>query len=121
MFAAPQAAPLTHTSAVSELAHVVLALLLVLAAIFVLARFVRIARNGAARRTDLLQVVADLPLGQKERAVLVRVGSTQILLGVAPGSVSALHVLGEPLESGSAAAAAPGPTFRDLLRRSLGK
>ena len=49
--------------------------------------------NGAA-----LDVLADLPLGQKERAVLIRVGTTQILLGVAPGRVSTLHVLAEPVQ-----------------------
>jgi flagellar protein FliO/FliZ len=68
--------------------------------------------------------VADVPLGQKERAVLLKVGATQILLGVAPGRVNTLHVLAEPLEISRppAGRVADSPnSFRTLLMRSLGK
>jgi flagellar protein FliO/FliZ len=71
-------------------------------------------------------VLADLPLGQKERAVLIRVGTKQILLGVAPGRVSTLHVLSEPVEL-SAPPTTPDagtpqkPDFKSLLLKSLGK
>ena len=43
-----------------------------------------------------MRVVSSLGLGQRERAVLVSVGDQQILLGVAPGRVAALHVFDEP-------------------------
>ena len=69
---------------------------------------------------------ADLPLGQKERAVLIRAGNTQILRGVAPGRVSTLHVLTEPVSvtppTQPADAGMPErPTFKALLMKSLGK
>lgn len=121
----PQAAPLAHAGAISELARVIVALLLVLAAVLLLARLMRWARGAGTRGRELLDVMADLPLGQKERAVLVRLGRTQILLGVAPGRVNTLHVLPEPLElpgaGPSAPLAGPSTSFAALLRRSLGR
>ena len=56
------------------------------------------------------------------------VGAKQILLGVAPGRVSMLHVLTEPVEL-TVPPAAPGtgggspekPNFKSLLLKSLGK
>jgi flagellar protein FliO/FliZ len=77
---------------------------------------------GSAAR-GALDVIADLPLGPKERAVLVRVGKTQLLIGVAPGRVTTLHVLAEPVDVASplAAAGAERPSFHALLMKSLGK
>ncbi len=122
MFAAPQAVPAAHAGGVGELAHVVLALLLVLGLLLVLATLVRRARSWTTRGPKHLEVLADVALGAKERAVLLRVGGMQLLLGVAPGRVSALHVLTQPLEplppaTGNAPAAV---SFQALLRRSLG-
>jgi flagellar biogenesis protein FliO len=64
--------------------------------------------------------------------VLVRVGDCRVLIGVAPGNVRTLHVLGpaalplaeEPTADGAVTQAndpAARPTFRALLLRSLGK
>ncbi len=44
-----------------------------------------------------MQVVASLPLGTRERAVLVQVGERQVLLGVSPGRVSYLESYDEPV------------------------
>ena len=44
-----------------------------------------------------IQVLASTPLGQRERAVLLQVGTDQILVGVAPGNVTTLHRLSEPV------------------------
>ena len=123
MFAAPQTAPATHAGALGGLGEVTLALLLVLGAVFALAWLLKRARGLGSRAGGALDVLAQVPLGQKERAVLVRVGATQILLGVAPGRVNTLYVLPEPLDL-TRAAGAPGvdgtTPFRALLR-SLGK
>ncbi|MDP2822947.1 MAG: flagellar biosynthetic protein FliO [Sulfuritalea sp.] len=45
-------------------------------------------QRGAA--AGLLRVVAVTPIGGRERVVIVEVGSTWLVLGVAPGRVSAL-------------------------------
>ena len=123
MFAAPQTAPATHAGALGGLGEVTLALLLVLGAVFALAWLLKRARGLGSRAGGALEVLAQVPLGQKERGVLVRVGATQVLLGVAPGRVNTLYILPEPLDL-TRAASAPGgegtSPFRNLLR-SLGK
>jgi flagellar protein FliO/FliZ len=126
MFAAPQVTAPAHPSAIGGLGEVAFALLLVLAAIFVIAWLLRRMRIVGNRVGGAIDVLANVQLGQKERAVLLKVGSTQILVGVAPGQVSTLHVLTEPLEitKPPAGPAQPGDStnaFRNVLMRSLGK
>ena len=123
MFAAPQVTAPAHPSAIGGLGEVAFALLLVLAAIFVIAWLLRRMRIVGNRVGGAIDVLANVQLGQKERAVLLKVGSTQILVGVAPGQVSTLHVLTEPLEI-TKPPAGPGEaanTFKTVLTRSLGK
>lgn len=45
-----------------------------------------------------LRVLAGLSMGTRERVVLIQVGETQLLIGVAPGRVQTLHVLEQPLQ-----------------------
>jgi flagellar protein FliO/FliZ len=106
--------------------RVMLALLLVLGAVFVTAWFVRRMRGLGGAASTGLEVLAQIPLGARERAVLIRVGERQILIGVAPGNVRTLHVL----EAHTPAALEPAPasldaalrpTFKSLLLKSLGK
>jgi flagellar protein FliO/FliZ len=122
MFAAPQAVPAAHAGGIGELAHVVIALLVVLGVLLLLATLVRRARGWSTRGPQHLEVLADVALGAKERAVLLRVGGLQLLLGVAPGRVSALHVLTEPVVPVAPATGEPAGavSFQALLRRSLG-
>lgn len=103
------------------LGEVTLALCVVLIAIFGLAWLIRRVR-AVSGRADALAVLAEVRIGPKERAVLIRVGAAQLLVGVAPGQVNTLHVLPEPVEVGRApGAAADRPNFRALLLKSLGK
>ena len=44
-----------------------------------------------------IEILASAPLGQRERAVLLQVGEEQILVGVAPGNVRALHHISHPV------------------------
>jgi flagellar protein FliO/FliZ len=126
LFAAPDAA--AHGGSAGGAFEVTLALLLVVGVIAALAWFARRARGGLFRgRNARIQVLATQPLGVKESAVLVRVGETDILVGVSQGSVRPLHVFppGANTDAPPAAAEVPGvakaPTFKDLLMRSLGK
>jgi flagellar protein FliO/FliZ len=127
MFAAPQVTAPAHPSAIGGLGEVAFALIVVLGAIFLIAWLLRRMRIVGNRVGGAIDVLANVQLGQKERAVLLKVGSTQILVGVAPGQVSTLHVLTEPLEitkpSGGPGnpPAEPGAAFRNVLLRSLGK
>ena len=67
----------------------------------------------------LLRVVAGTAVGTRERVVIVEVGSTWLVLGVAPGRVSALaEVPRQSMASPqSAQGAAPGEGFPDWLRK----
>lgn len=125
-FAAPSAVEATTPPGVGSLGQVTLSLGLVLAVIFGAAWVLRRMRGFNRTASGALDVLADLPLGQKERAVLVRVGKQQLLLGVAPGRITTLHVLSEPVDI-SVPPITPGPgapekpNFRALLMKSLGK
>jgi flagellar protein FliO/FliZ len=121
-FAAPDLASGSPATGVGGLGEVTLALAVVLAAIFGLAWVVRRVR-GVAGSASVLGVLAEVRLGPKERALLVKVGTQQLLVGVAPGQVATLHVLPQPVEIVRTGTTAQGdkPTFRSLLTRSLGK
>lgn len=127
-FAAPKATESVATSPAGGLLQVTLALLLVLAAVFAAAWAMRRLRGFGQRAPGAIEILADVAVGQKERAVLVQIGKQQLLLGVAPGQVRTLHVLPENVEvkrelvGSAAAAASPGthPDFKAILKRSLG-
>ncbi len=124
LFAAPAAGSAAPAVSAGGLASVTLALLAVLAAIFALAWLARRMRTLGSRAAGALEILASMPLGAKERAVLLKVGDAQILLGVAPGRVNMLHVLAQPLELGKPAGergSAARSSFAALLTRSPGK
>ncbi|MBI5920425.1 MAG: flagellar biosynthetic protein FliO [Betaproteobacteria bacterium] len=83
----------TPFEAGSSLFQVILSLvvvvLLLLGTLYLLKRLS--APRGAG--AGLLRVVAATAVGTRERVVVVEVGETWLVLGVAPGSVSALHQL----------------------------
>ena len=123
LFAAPGAA--AHGSAAGGTLEVTLALLLVVGFIMLLAWGLKRMRRFGIGGSDRIQVLSDRALGPKERCVLVRVGDTDVLIGVAQGSVRTLHVfpVGANTEPPPAAVSdKPAmPNFKDLLLRSLGK
>lgn len=128
-FAAPQAAERTPTVGAGSLAQVTLSLLLVLGAVFAAAWLVRRLRGLGGPGADAIRVVAATGLGPKERAVLVQVGSQQLLLGVTAQQVTLLHTLTENVQvnndprmmGGAGAAGGPErPDFKAILKRSLG-
>ena len=68
-------------------------LLLILVVIFALGwlfrRFGKLPHAGKG----MVTVLGGVSLGPRERAVVLQVGETRILVGVAPGRVQTLHVL----------------------------
>lgn len=79
--------------------------------------------NGVGRGAALgspLSVVASVGLGQRERAVLVNAGDKQILIGVAPGHIAALHVFDEPVTAEQQSSQAAPVGFADALRQVSG-
>ena len=136
-FAAPKAAEPVATTTAGGLAQVTISLLLVLGAVFAAAWAMRRLRGFGRVAPGAIEVVADVALGQKERAVLVQIGKQQLLLGVAAGSVTTLHVLPEPIAvnpqpsllakkatdstlSASGSSVPPHLQFKEILKRSFG-
>jgi len=67
-----------------------------------------------------LRVVDGVALSTRERLVLVQVGDQQVLLGVAPGRVNAVHVLDQPVQTITDETAAT-ESFAARLREVIGR
>jgi flagellar protein FliO/FliZ len=103
-----------------SLLQVLFALLIVLGAIGLFAWLMRRFVPGQGGAGGLLKVVGGVMVGPKERLVVVEVGDTWLLLGVAASNVTLLHSMPKPLQ---AAELQPGPggAFQRLLGQALGR
>jgi flagellar protein FliO/FliZ len=124
-FAAPQLAASLPSGSAGGVGKVTLALLLVLLAVFAVAFVLRRLRGFNRGGAAGIEVLSQVALGARERAVILKVGESRLLLGVAPGRVSMLHVL--PADTGlPGTAPGPGnpgdarPNFASLLKKSMG-
>jgi flagellar protein FliO/FliZ len=114
------AAPAAGSGVAGQLAQLVLGLLLVLGLIFFLAWMLRrVQQAGPAGKGQVIDIIGSRALGPRDRLVLVQVGNEQILLGLSPGTITALHVLKEPVQVPSAEQASP--EFAQRLMELLGK
>jgi flagellar protein FliO/FliZ len=122
-FAAPDVASSLPAGSAGGIGQVTFALLLVLAAVFAVAVLLKRLRAVTGAGINGIEVLAQASLGSKERAVIVRVGDTRLLLGVASGQVSLLQTLPQVAgpETPAGAASGPLPNFAALLKKSLGR
>ncbi|MEO0421398.1 MAG: flagellar biosynthetic protein FliO [Pseudomonadota bacterium] len=113
---------LTPGSSAQLLASLALVLLVIVALGWLSRRLHRLQPRRGGRALQVLDV---LPVGARERVALVQVGSTQLVLGLAPGRVQTLHVLdpavaasddATPASAEPVAPAAASP-FASLLKR----
>ncbi len=86
----------------SSLLQTLLGLILVLVCIALVAWLLKRSNSFHTAANGKMKVIAGLPLGTRERAVLVQVGDEQLLLGVTPQQINLLHKLDTPLEVDSA-------------------
>lgn len=77
----------------AQLLNILTALTFVLLLIFGLAFLLRRYAPAMSRSTVQLRVLASLPLGGKERVILIKAGEEFLVLGVSPGRVQTLHRL----------------------------
>ncbi|VVQ07510.1 hypothetical protein PS918_04857 [Pseudomonas fluorescens] len=115
------AAPVAGGGVAGQLTQLVFGLLLVLGLIFFLAWLLRrVQQAGPAGKGQVIELIGSRALGPRDRLMLVQVGNEQILLGLSPGTITALHVLKEPVQ-------VPGgtekttPEFAQQLLKILGK
>lgn len=85
--------------AAGSLAKLGLGLLAVVALIVALSWAMRRMGGMAGTTAGSLRILGGLSMGTRERVVLIQVGDTQLLLGVAPGRVQTLHVLEQPIQT----------------------
>ncbi|VVP79660.1 hypothetical protein PS914_02081 [Pseudomonas fluorescens] len=97
--AATAASPAVSSGVAGQLTQLVFGLLLVLGLIFFLAWLLRrVQQAGPAGKGQVIELIGSRALGPRDRLMLVQVGNEQILLGLSPGSITALHVLKEPVQ-----------------------
>lgn len=68
-----------------------------------------------------LKVLGGIAVGQRERVVLVQAGETQLLVGVAPGSIRTLHVFEEPIAVNAENKSQVNQSFAEKLHAALKK
>ena len=114
-------APMVNSGVAGQLTQLVFGLLLVLGLIFFLAWLLRrVQQAGPAGRGQVIELIGSRALGPRDRLMLVQVGNEQILLGLSPGTITALHVLKEPVQVPSSSEKAT-PEFAQHLLKILGK
>ena len=103
---------------VADVGEVLAALILVIVAIFAVSWLLR-RMNGVGLRGGLaIRVLASMPLGQRERIVLVEVGGAQLLLGVTASGINRLHEFDPPIVIGDRGEPA-NAEFTARLRQAL--
>ena len=75
------------------IAKVFLFLLLIIAMILGLAWIAKRLNFTAVMQQKHIQIISSIPLSNREKAVLIEIDKTRMLIGVAPGNVNLLHVL----------------------------
>lgn len=94
--AAPQSVPPASLVSFGSMLQVLLGLGLVLGAIAGTAWLLRRFSPGQIGAGGAVKVVGGVAVGPKERVVLIEIGETWLVLGVAPGQVNTLHTLARP-------------------------
>lgn len=105
--------------AMANLWQLTLGMLLVLGLIVAISWLLKRSGRFQMAAGGGLRVLGGLSMGARERVVLMQVGDRQLLIGVAPGRVQTLHVLDNPVNTGSSNEAHSG--FSEQLGRLIKK
>jgi flagellar protein FliO/FliZ len=85
--------------AAGALIQTALGLVVILGLIVFLAWLLKRTNNLQSSANGQLKIIAGLPLGTRERVVLIEAGNEQILVGVTPQQIQTLHVLKSPIDT----------------------
>jgi flagellar protein FliO/FliZ len=99
----------------AELLRVVLSLIGVIAMILIAGWLSRRAQARVRPGGRRIRCLETMPVGMKERVMLIDVGGTQLLLGSSPSGLRMLHVLDKPVDDDTSAVSPPARGFRDVL------
>jgi flagellar protein FliO/FliZ len=113
--AAAAATTQTHGVSAGQVGQIVLGLLVVLAIFGGCTLLLRRLPIIRASRSATLKILEAIPLGTRDRLLLVDAAGTRLLIGVTTGGMTCLHVYNR-----TAAAATPGDTeFAAQLQNSM--
>ena len=98
-----------------QIGEVIAGLCVVLAAFAGMALLMRRMPGLRSGRGTAMRVVDGLPIGARDRVLLLEVGATRLLLGVSPGRIQCLHVF----DRSPAGPALAAPDFAAQLRASM--
>jgi flagellar protein FliO/FliZ len=101
---------------VSSLAQLTFSLLAIVALIVAVSWALKRLKMAGPRGRGEIAVIDELALGPRERIVLLRVGESQVLVGVGAGGVVGLTPLAAPIAIKAGGAA---PAFADRLREFM--
>jgi len=125
--AASTVAPAAADSAavLPGLGQTALSLLVVLGLIFLLGWGLKRLQGVRVGGSATMRIHAGLQVGPKERVLLIEAGGQHLLIGVAAGGVTTLHVYAEPPPGAAAGDGAPelpafASAFREAVKKSLG-
>lgn len=118
--ASTASAPGGGSSAFASMLQVMVALVVVLALIAAFAWLMRRLTQGRNFGGELVKVRGGVMLGPKERAVLLEVADTWIVVGIGSGQVNALHAMPRPPGVAMAeTSSAEARTFNSWLQQTL--
>ncbi|MEL7594103.1 flagellar biosynthetic protein FliO [Aeromonas veronii] len=100
---------------VPSLSSWLLSSLMVIGLILVLGFLLKKSKLATAMGGGQMRVIASLPVGYKEKLLVVKVGEQQLLVGVTPQQVNFLYRLEEPLDENQPQA------FSQQLGKLMGK
>jgi len=86
-------------TSIASLGKLVFALIFVLFLFWLFVKLMKQMNVGRVLSNKDLKIIGVLPLGQRERVMVVQAGSEQLVLGVTATQINTLHVLEKPLMS----------------------
>lgn len=95
--AAQGESPVKTPVSLAMVGQMFMALILVLGLIVLCVWLMRRFNGLAFVNRSPIKVLSSMPVGTRERILLVAVGEQQLLVGVTPSQIQTLHVLPEPL------------------------
>lgn len=117
---AQQAGEASQINIMAQLGQLALGLLLVVGLIYLIGYVMRRTGPLAPRGGQQIKLLSSLPLGPRDRLILVDVGGKQLLLGASPGRINTLHAFDEPIAEVAASSGLDtdfAKTLRGLLKR----
>jgi flagellar protein FliO/FliZ len=103
---------------VGSLTQLTLSLVAIVALILAVGWVLKRLKLAAPRGSGDIAVLDELAVGPRERIVLVRVGESQVLVGVGAGGIVALTPLATPIALKTATRTPPfAERLRDMMKR----